>query len=126
MYLKGIKVGHSRSKANKRYTLAQAQALFGSDRSSIEEAYPGDVIGINNPFQFVTHHTQVVKRWLLRVFHHLVLKFLRISELLIHLITNPSARELHSCSMKEQSKLCNYANIEVKLKCFTYRLDTFF
>jgi len=57
VYRKGIKVGHSRSKANKRYTLAQAQALFGSDRSSIEEAYPGDVIGINNPGNFAIGDT---------------------------------------------------------------------
>ena len=41
-------MGHSQSKANKHYTLAQAWALFGSDQSLIVEAYPGDVIGINN------------------------------------------------------------------------------
>jgi peptide chain release factor 3 len=29
--------------------LAQASALFGQDRETIEEAYPGDVIGLNNP-----------------------------------------------------------------------------
>lgn len=49
---KGMKVGHSRSKPNKRYNLATAQTLFGSDRESIEVAYPGDVIGINNPGNF--------------------------------------------------------------------------
>merc|ERR1719203_983873 len=48
-YQKGMKVGHSRSKPGKRYSLAQAQTLFGSDRESVEVAYPGDVIGINNP-----------------------------------------------------------------------------
>lgn len=48
-YQKGMKVGHSRSKPGKKYNLAQAQALFGSDRESVEVAYPGDVIGINNP-----------------------------------------------------------------------------
>lgn len=48
-YQKGMKVSHSRSKPGKKYSLAQAQTLFGSDRASVEEAYPGDVIGINNP-----------------------------------------------------------------------------
>lgn len=52
MYEKGMKVGHSRSKPGKKYNLAQAQALFGSDRSTVEVAYPGDVIGINNPGTF--------------------------------------------------------------------------
>lgn len=56
-YEKGMKVGHSRSKAGKRYNLAQAQALFGSDRSSVEVAYPGDVIGINNPGCFAIGDT---------------------------------------------------------------------
>jgi peptide chain release factor 3 len=44
-YEKGMKVGHSRSKGGKKYNLAQAQALFGNDRSAVEIAYPGDVIG---------------------------------------------------------------------------------
>ena len=57
MYEKGMKVGHSRSKPSKRYNLAQAQALFGSDRSSVEVAYPGDVIGINNPGNFAIGDT---------------------------------------------------------------------
>ncbi|KAL7467655.1 hypothetical protein ACHAXS_007898 [Conticribra weissflogii] len=48
-YQKGMKVGHSRSKPSKRYNLGQAVTLFGSDRESIDIAYPGDVIGINNP-----------------------------------------------------------------------------
>eukprot|EP00977_Amphora_coffeiformis_P000096 scaffold23_cov175-Amphora_coffeaeformis.AAC.8 len=56
-YEKGMKVGHSRSKPNKRYNLAQAQALFGSDRSSVDIAYPGDVIGINNPGSFAIGDT---------------------------------------------------------------------
>lgn len=56
-YEKGMKVGHSRSKAGKKYSLAQAQALFGSDRSSVEIAYPGDVIGINNPGSFAIGDT---------------------------------------------------------------------
>eukprot|EP00980_Cylindrotheca_fusiformis_P006355 scaffold1356_cov123-Cylindrotheca_fusiformis.AAC.36 len=57
VYEKGMKVGHSRSKAGKKYNLAQAQALFGSDRSSVEVAYPGDVIGINNPGCFAIGDT---------------------------------------------------------------------
>lgn len=48
-FQKGMKVGHSRSKLSKKYNLAQAQNLFGSDRETIDIAYPGDVIGINNP-----------------------------------------------------------------------------
>jgi peptide chain release factor 3 len=56
-YVKGMKVSHSRSKAGKKFTLAQAQALFGSDRSSVEVAYPGDVIGINNPGCFAIGDT---------------------------------------------------------------------
>lgn len=51
-FQKGMKVGHSRSKPGKKYNLAQAQTLFGSDRESVEVAYPGDVIGINNPGNF--------------------------------------------------------------------------
>jgi peptide chain release factor 3 len=57
MYEKGMKVGHSRSKPGKKYNLAQAQALFGSDRSTVEVAYPGDVIGINNPGVFAIGDT---------------------------------------------------------------------
>lgn len=56
-YEKNMKVGHSRSKSGKKYTLAQAQALFGSDRESVEVAYPGDVIGINNPGNFAIGDT---------------------------------------------------------------------
>ena len=57
VYQKGMKVGHSRSKAAKKYNLAQAQALFGSDRSTVDVAYPGDVIGINNPGCFAIGDT---------------------------------------------------------------------
>jgi peptide chain release factor 3 len=52
-----MKVGHSRSKAGKKFNLAQAQALFGSDRSSVDIAYPGDVIGVNNPGDFAIGDT---------------------------------------------------------------------
>ena len=57
VYRKGMKVGHSRSKNNKKYNLATAQALFGNDRTSIDIAYPGDVIGINNPGNFAIGDT---------------------------------------------------------------------
>jgi len=57
VYEKGMKVSHNRSKPGKKYNLAQAQALFGSERSSVEFAYPGDVIGINNPGNFAIGDT---------------------------------------------------------------------
>jgi len=56
-YSKGMKVSHSRSKASKKFQLAQAQALFGSTRDSVETAFPGDVIGINNPGNFAIGDT---------------------------------------------------------------------
>lgn len=56
-YEKGMKVKHSRSKVNKMYNLATAQALNGQDRETVEEAYPGDVIGINNPGLFAIGDT---------------------------------------------------------------------
>lgn len=56
-YEKGMKVGHSRSKPSKKYNLAQAQALFGNDRDIVTEAFPGDVIGINNPGNFAIGDT---------------------------------------------------------------------
>jgi peptide chain release factor 3 len=59
VYEKGMKVGHSRSKPGKKYNLAQAQALFGSDRTSVESAFPGDVVGINNPGNFAIGDTYV-------------------------------------------------------------------
>jgi len=46
-YEKGMKVSHSRSK--RQVSLAQAQALFATERDAVLEAFPGDVIGINNP-----------------------------------------------------------------------------
>jgi peptide chain release factor 3 len=54
---KGMKVSHSRSKLTKKFNLSQAQALFGSDRTAIDIAYPGDVIGINNPGNFAIGDT---------------------------------------------------------------------
>jgi peptide chain release factor 3 len=58
VYEKGMKVGHSHSKPGKKYNLlAQAQALFGSDRTTVESAFPGDVVGINNPGNFAIGDT---------------------------------------------------------------------
>ena len=46
---KGMKVKHSRL-AGREMVLSAAQSIMGNERSTIEErAYPGDVIGINNP-----------------------------------------------------------------------------
>lgn len=48
---KGMKVSHSRLRG-RQVNLAQASMLFGQDRETIEEAYPGDVVGLNNPGLF--------------------------------------------------------------------------
>ena len=42
-----MQVSHSRSK--RQINLAQAQQLFATDKEAVVEAFPGDVIGINNP-----------------------------------------------------------------------------
>mmetsp|Transcript_5942 Transcript_5942/g.17888 ORF Transcript_5942/g.17888 Transcript_5942/m.17888 type:complete len:595 (-) Transcript_5942:1517-3301(-) len=47
-YAKGMKVSHSRL-SNRQVTLSQAQKLFADDRESVEIAYPGDIVGLNNP-----------------------------------------------------------------------------
>eukprot|EP00747_Dinoflagellata_sp_TGD_P086773 gnl/TRDRNA2_/TRDRNA2_163413_c0_seq1.p1 gnl/TRDRNA2_/TRDRNA2_163413_c0~~gnl/TRDRNA2_/TRDRNA2_163413_c0_seq1.p1 ORF type:complete len:497 (+),score=85.56 gnl/TRDRNA2_/TRDRNA2_163413_c0_seq1:58-1491(+) len=47
-YKKGMKVKSSRL-GSRQLTLSQAQLLFASDRDSVDTAYPGDVIGLNNP-----------------------------------------------------------------------------
>jgi len=57
IYEKGMKVGHSRSKPGKKFALTQAQALFGSNRDSIDIAFPGDIIGVNNPGIFAIGDT---------------------------------------------------------------------
>lgn len=46
-FTKGMKCSHSRSARS--LTLAQAAMLFGSGRDGVDVAYPGDVIGVNNP-----------------------------------------------------------------------------
>lgn len=54
-FRKGMKVGHNRMK--KTINLSSAQSLFAQDRESIEEAFPGDVIGIHNPGHFAIGDT---------------------------------------------------------------------
>ena len=54
-FRKGMKVNHSRLR--KSINLSSAQSLFAQDRESIEEAFPGDVIGIHNPGHFAIGDT---------------------------------------------------------------------
>lgn len=54
-FRKGMKVNHSRMK--KSISLSSAQSLFAQDRESINEAFPGDVIGIHNPGCFAIGDT---------------------------------------------------------------------
>lgn len=56
-YSKGMRVSHSRTKGGKKFQLAQAQALFGSTRDTVETAFPGDIIGVNNPGNFAIGDT---------------------------------------------------------------------
>ncbi|CAN0012094.1 unnamed protein product, partial [Choristocarpus tenellus] len=53
---KGMKVQHSRMKG-KQVTLAHAQLLFAQERETVQVAFPGDVIGINNPGHFAIGDT---------------------------------------------------------------------
>jgi peptide chain release factor 3 len=52
---KDMSVSHARSGKNVR--LSRPQKLFAQDRESVEEAYPGDVIGLNNPGMFAIGDT---------------------------------------------------------------------
>ncbi len=47
---KDMEVTHLRT--NKQMRLSRPQRLFGQDRETVEEAYPGDVIGLSNPGAF--------------------------------------------------------------------------
>lgn len=47
-FLKGMKVINSRT--NKSITLTRPQSLLAADRFIVEEAFAGDVIGLNNPY----------------------------------------------------------------------------
>lgn len=55
-YEKGMKVAHSRL-PGRQISLSQAQRLFASERESVADAYPGDVIGVNNPGVFAIGDT---------------------------------------------------------------------
>jgi peptide chain release factor 3 len=52
---KDMVVSHARS--GKMVRLSHPQKLFGQDRESLAEAYPGDVIGLNNPGVFAIGDT---------------------------------------------------------------------
>ncbi len=52
---KDMVVNHART--GKSIRLSRPQKLFAQDRGSIEEAYPGDVIGLNNPGVFAIGDT---------------------------------------------------------------------
>jgi len=52
---KDMAVNHART--GKVVRLSRPQKLFAQDRQSIEEAYPGDVIGLNNPGVFAIGDT---------------------------------------------------------------------
>jgi peptide chain release factor 3 len=52
---KDMTVNHART--GKVVRLSRPQKLFAQDRASIEEAYPGDVIGLNNPGVFAIGDT---------------------------------------------------------------------
>ncbi|MBD2183161.1 peptide chain release factor 3 [Aerosakkonema funiforme] len=52
---KDMTVNHARS--GKTVRLSRPQKLFAQERESIEEAYPGDVIGLNNPGVFAIGDT---------------------------------------------------------------------
>jgi peptide chain release factor 3 len=52
---KDMIVNHARS--GKTVRLSRPQKLFAQDRESIEDAYPGDIIGLNNPGVFAIGDT---------------------------------------------------------------------
>ncbi len=54
-FAKDMTVNHART--GKIVRLSRPQKLFAQDRESIEEAYPGDVIGLNNPGVFAIGDT---------------------------------------------------------------------
>ncbi len=52
---KDMTVSHART--GKTVRLSRPQKLFAQDRASIENAYPGDIIGLNNPGVFAIGDT---------------------------------------------------------------------
>ncbi|MGB7564905.1 MAG: peptide chain release factor 3 [Prochlorococcaceae cyanobacterium] len=57
---KDMSVRHART--GKTIRLSRPQKLFGADREVVEDAYPGDVIGLNNPGMFAIGDTLYVGR----------------------------------------------------------------
>ena len=55
---KDMTVQHARS--GRAIRLSRPQKLFGQDREVVEDAYPGDVIGLNNPGMFAIGDTLYV------------------------------------------------------------------
>ena len=55
---KDMTVRHARS--GRTIRLSRPQKLFGQDRAVVEDAYPGDVIGLNNPGMFAIGDTLYV------------------------------------------------------------------
>jgi len=47
---KDMEASHSR--LNRRLRLSRPQRLFAQDRETVEEAYPGDIVGLTNPGMF--------------------------------------------------------------------------
>jgi len=47
---KDMEAAHSR--LNRRLRLSRPQRLFAQDRETVEEAYPGDIVGLTNPGMF--------------------------------------------------------------------------
>jgi peptide chain release factor 3 len=56
VFEKGMRVGHSRL-PGKSIALTRPQSLFAADRYSVETAYAGDVVGLNNPGVFAIGDT---------------------------------------------------------------------
>mmetsp|Transcript_14365 Transcript_14365/g.43103 ORF Transcript_14365/g.43103 Transcript_14365/m.43103 type:complete len:567 (+) Transcript_14365:321-2021(+) len=50
VFNRGMRVTLART--GRTIRLSQAQNIFGQDRETIEEAYPGDVLGLSNPGEF--------------------------------------------------------------------------
>ena len=57
---KDMTVSHART--GKKVRLARPQKLFAQGRESVDEAYPGDVIGLNNPGMFAIGDTIYVDK----------------------------------------------------------------
>ena len=71
---KDMSVKHSRT--GKTIRLSRPQKIFGQDREVVDDAYPGDVIGLNNPGMFSIGDTFIlVLIWNMRAYHPLVLKY---------------------------------------------------